>query len=390
MRIAMRRILLEFLMAFRPDDKPRKSKASRMRLSDLEKAQLARHIWVSHDGAVFSTLGSNNPRRLKEEQRQGGYRTIKCQLTRTRNVTFRVHRLVLWAYHGEACMMRCGENIPGYEYPDDFDVDHIDGNPSNNAAANLRPATSVENHRASRRNNLKRRSNAPEQSRPVVVSAHGPGIAPELAASFPVGTIFPSASEAARQTKLYQGNICGSMRKRCMVGGMRFESSAREGDMDLPGEIWKPEIGLWYETTFGAPVRVSSHGRIWKRHGNIKTNGNTEAHSRYRIVQIGKRRTYVHQTVYRVWNGALDKNGVWITAEIPPGMMVLHGGPARASDAERRDPAGFERNFPEDLRIGTPQDNAADIKHEKQTQTQIKRNEAGGGLKNPELSSKII
>ncbi len=46
---------------------------------------------------------------------------------------FPVHRLVLWAFHAERLMERARECADAgetdYEYPDDFDADHVDRDP---------------------------------------------------------------------------------------------------------------------------------------------------------------------------------------------------------------------------------------------------------------------
>ena len=112
---------------------------------------------------------------------------------------------------------------------DQDEIDHIDGDPSNNRLDNLRWASRSEQVRHSYATNKKRASNAPKRSKPVLGRALGTQ----------EWTQYPSTAEAARALGLDQGAIsacCGGKRKR--TGEYEFKWAEANEAAVLPGEIW--------------------------------------------------------------------------------------------------------------------------------------------------------
>lgn len=369
--MVLRQVRLELLRAFRGDgDPPRRSRALRMRLTDAEKQRLANCVWVRSDGAVFSGLRGAAAVELAQQTNRASYKYVSLWLS-SRQCVFMVHRLVLWAFHADALLARAeAARAAGdldHAAPDDFEAGHRDDDRANNRAENIVPLTSAENLRQSHAR-ADRRSNAHARSRPVVVADLGPR-APPL--PFAAGHEFPSFNEAARQLSDATGravvftaaSICCSANRGGRYRDVLFKRGTRADDEDEAGEVWRPapESGAWCRT-LGQAIRVSNRGRVWRLRGNIKLRGH-EPNRLYRTVTIDKRCLYAHTVVWRVWNGAWVRPGEWVAAGIPEGLLVLHGGPGRAPNAMRR-VGGYERNWVEDLRLGTRAENAADFRHE--------------------------
>ena len=181
------------------------------------------------------------------------------------------HHLRLMAWHGELLMKLAREGMTEGDtefcYPDDWFPDHIDTNPLNNDASNLRPVTHKQNV-AHSYDNPGRKTSAAKLSRGVVIVGHKDGKVTEaLALKFPVGTEFASSSDASKKTGLDAGSISHEATKnmaiefsRYAVGGLIFELMARENDVDPPGRTWTP---LFCKSLGGCGVRVSNDGWLW-------------------------------------------------------------------------------------------------------------------------------
>lgn len=327
---------------------------------DTERAAIHAQIRVARDFTVWRVRPDKKPKRYAVKSTG----QVGIILTPGMKRTMLYHRrLALWAWHEARLMERVFEKRAQgdtkYSVVDNWCAVRLDPRGQDDAK-NLAPMTLEESTLHSRTQSRRRtmwRSNAPARSRPVVI-AEITAKAKIDRALFPVGHVFPSAMQAARELDFHQGAISRSCKTGCFHQGVKFELGARDDDADLPGELWTDTVILNC-----VEVRVSSHGRVW--FGGIKRRGCHYKDTYYRQVGIGGSIFLVHHVIWRCWNATeRDAAGRLVAAEIPEGMLVLHGGPDRAPDNVRR-ADGTERNWPEDLRLGTYADNQADVKHER-------------------------
>ena len=112
-------------------------------------------------------------------------------------------------------------------------INHIDGNPSNNALSNLEFASRSEQIHHSYATNTERKSSARKQSKPV----HGRRV------NDTNWVRYPSAREAARQLGLDPGHISACCRKtQHQTGGYEFELAESSEPEQLDGEEWRDVI----------------------------------------------------------------------------------------------------------------------------------------------------
>lgn len=323
---------------------------------DTERAAIHAQIRVARDFTVWRV----RPGRKLIRYTVSSSGQIGIRLTRGSKKTAVYHqRFALWAWHEARLMERVAEKRAQgdkkYSVVDNWCAVRLDPRGPDDASK-LSPMT-LEELRVHSNTQSEHLSSAPARSRPVVIAEISAKATIDRA-RFPVGYVFPSSHQAARELELHQGGISNSCIKGFFCGGVIFEFGEREDDADLPGELWTDIVVL-----NGVEVRVSSRGRMW--FGGIKRVGCRFKDTYYRTVKIGGRRIRVHHVIWRCWNATeRDEAGRLVAADIPEGMMVLHGGPGRAPDHVRRKD-GTERNWPEDLRLGTQADNMADVKHER-------------------------
>jgi hypothetical protein len=129
-----------------------------------------------------------------------------------------IHRLICEAFHGVS---------PSKE---EIFVDHIDGNPSNNKASNLRWVSASRNVQLSFKNNKARKSHAHKQSKPVKGRK--------------VGTLewtsYGSTEHAAKSLSLYSSGVSQVARGKCkQSGGFEFIFDTPNEVAVLEGEVWK-------------------------------------------------------------------------------------------------------------------------------------------------------
>jgi hypothetical protein len=93
-----------------------------------------RDYLVSSDGEVYRKV-TNGKKVLKKYKRNGGYEYVAI-ISNGKRKKFSVHRIVCQAFHSKPF--------------DKFEVNHIDGNPSNNKAENLEWVSASENQLHSR------------------------------------------------------------------------------------------------------------------------------------------------------------------------------------------------------------------------------------------------
>ena len=113
---------------------------------------------------------------------------------------------------------------------DPRDIDHIDGNPSNNCLSNLRAVTRSQNIQHSYDTNTERRSNALKRSKPVRGRKR----------NTEEWTTYESTHDAARRLDLYQGSIIYVLKKTCThTGNYEFEYAEPYEPECLEGEEWR-------------------------------------------------------------------------------------------------------------------------------------------------------
>ena len=112
------------------------------------------------------------------------------------------------------------------------EVMHIDGDPANSRADNLRWVTRSENIRHSFATNAERKSSGPKLCKPVLGRRHG---------SDEEWVEYASATAAARELGVQQGSVsacCRGERKR--AGEYEFKwAPPAEDQHDRPGEVWR-------------------------------------------------------------------------------------------------------------------------------------------------------
>ena len=178
---------------------------------------------VSDQGRTRNTYGKIRTPRPKED----GYCCVMIE-----KKLILVHHVVAEAF-----------GIPGYE--PGKEINHKNGNPSDNRLSNLEWVWRPENIQHSYATNLARKSGKEKRSLPVECCVPGKD----------VWTRYPSASDAARTLKLVQGHIsscCNGKRKTC--GGLKWRHVELD-DPDEPGEVWRDvgeeELGFLRSETDG-------------------------------------------------------------------------------------------------------------------------------------------
>ena len=210
-----------------------------------------------HTSRGTTTYGTLNP---------SGYRVVGIS-----GKSFRVHRLVAHAFHGPPLRGAARE------------VNHIDGNRSNNALDNLEWATPSQNVRHAYAN-LPRHSLMPNKERQAMIRPIG----------YQEWTRFSSiklASEAMGQPyRTLYGRCC----RNAQVDGYEYSLAALQ-QAECPGEEWRPmkcpRTGLLVEGR-----AVSSWGRIKSKRGRIYV-GTLRKDGYFRTHGSQRRDEYVHRLV---------------------------------------------------------------------------------------------
>ena len=207
-----------------------------------------------------------------------------------------LHCLVCHAFHGEPPTVKHTQ------------VDHIDGDRGNPRADNVRWVTHAQNIRHSFATNKNRRSNAPQQSKPVLgrlmAVAGNQSPAPWVK--------FDGVNQAARQLGLDQGSISACCRGKVKhTGGYKFKFDAQAAAPDaLEGEVWVdikeyPEKGVTRARVAQSPrlqwPRVSNFGRYRDLRGIVKApNAGPDG---YKHVEILNKSIRLHCLVCRAFHG---------------------------------------------------------------------------------------
>jgi len=182
-----------------------------------EAALLEGEEWrqVSDDGAAVSSFGRyRNIYGVVSTPSTGadGYVTIRFG-----GKSRKMHRVIASAF-----------GLPQQEGEDQ--IDHIDGNRSNNHLSNLQWVSRAENVRRSYQNNQSRASNASRLSKPICARKGGSI----------EWTLYNGANEAAKCLKLHRSGIVTCCSKKITeYGGYEFKYDAPDS---LPSEVWKDVV----------------------------------------------------------------------------------------------------------------------------------------------------
>jgi hypothetical protein len=154
-------------------------------------------------------------------------------ITEIKNKKYKVHRLVALVHR----------DCKGNGYTEGYVTDHVDGDRSNNHKSNLEWVTVTVNNQRARETNKSFKSSAPKQSKPVKGRVIGAD----------AWRTFASASEAASELGIDQGNISACAHKRVKYAskdGVRYEF-----EFDEPTE---PDVLVVTETTVSATGEVTT------------------------------------------------------------------------------------------------------------------------------------
>ncbi|CAK9007035.1 Uncharacterized HNH endonuclease L247 [Durusdinium trenchii] len=206
-------------------------------LEPIDKLSPTRKVWqVSSHGRFSNARGRKSYGTLLKS----GYRKVGI-----RGKFFRAHRLVAVEFHGPPPSNTA-------------QVNHKDGNCSNNHKDNLEWVTPSQNVRISY-DNPSRGTAGPSNSKPVIVR--------HLTSQ--QCRRFSSAKEASEKLGINYWTVSALFRREAQLGCLEFKYMEPENQM-LEGEKWKPMIDP--RSGKSVPGRfVSSLGRIKKKDGRIST-----------------------------------------------------------------------------------------------------------------------
>lgn len=246
-------------------------------------AQITRR-WVcalAADGGLVSSCG-----RVQSKYRVitwGSATSDGYRVTGVGGSTKFVHRLVARAFIGKPPSLEQSE------------VNHIDGNPSNNNVNNLEYVTHAQNIQHSYAINSRRKSASDKLSLPVLARLQGTSSWEQ----------FPSMQEAARTLKLHPGALRACCRgQRSSAGGYEIRHAIPSEPALLPGENWHAAlhpIGGYRLSTW----EVSSMGRVKTSRGIISRGCRTaKGYWIAGILHFGSvHNVFVHRLVARAFIG---------------------------------------------------------------------------------------
>ncbi|CAK0814170.1 unnamed protein product [Prorocentrum cordatum] len=244
-------------------------------------AALARPLVSSH-GRICTVKGH-----VSEGSNSQGYRS-----TTILGKHFFIHRLVAWAF------LEPPPLGPAWQ------LNHIDGERSNNRACNLEYVTPAENISDSWRRTPVRKG--------VVTAIATPVLAKPLGADS--WARYASIAEASRSLGLSSHSISSCCRgRRAHVGNYEFNYAERKDQLILPGEEWRPAL----HPARGAPLAslvVSSHGRVRSRRGIISLGSTVADGYRKVCVRENERMSshLVHRVVARTFLGPCQFSSTWM------------------------------------------------------------------------------
>ena len=148
---------------------------------------------------------------------------------------------------------------------------------------------------------------------------------------------FASIKEASQKLNIPYRRLCASLKRNELCNGIKL---TKETQKKYHNEIWKP-----FANGF-----ISNKGRWKTARGNISLGyvnqyKRSKSFCRYRRIStvVGRKRKQVnvHKAVWEAFKGP-----------VPPGMLILHDDTKCTRDSE-----GYERNWLEDLSVGTQSEN---------------------------------
>ena len=200
-----------------------------------------------------------------------GYRNVR--ISGHRNY---VHRVVAYSFLGPP--------------PSDaaWQVNHIDGNCSNNRIDNLEWVSHSENARHSYATNPSRGNAGSKRARPVMIR--------------PLGshkwTRFSSIKLAAEATSQPYGTVYGRCLKHFQVDGYEYKFAPVQ-QVDGAGEEWRPMIDARSGRLVSGRM-VSSHGRIKSKAGRISLESARKDGYKYTKIRLGSKSQYRTELLHRL------------------------------------------------------------------------------------------
>ena len=189
---------------------------------------------------------------------------------------YRVHRLVAHAFLGPP---------PSEEA---WQVNHIDGNCSNNRKDNLEWVSQSENVRHSYATNPSRGNGGSKQARPVLIR--------------PLGscnwTRFSSIKLAAEALPQPYETVKIRCRRNAQVDGYEYKCAPVQ-QVESPGEDWRPMIDPRSGKLVSGKM-VSSHGRIKSKAGRISLESARKDGYKYTKIRLGSKSQYRTELLHRL------------------------------------------------------------------------------------------
>ena len=189
---------------------------------------------------------------------------------------FKVHRLIAHAFLGPPPSQAAWE------------VNHMDGNCSNNRIDNLEWASRSENVRHSYATNPSRGNAGPSSTRPVMIRHLGSD----------KWTRFSSIKLAAEATSQQQQSVRSRCHRNSQVEGFEYKFAPVK-HVELPGEEWRPMIDPRSGRLVSGRM-VSSQGRINTKTGRISFGCVRKDGYLVTRIQLGSQSQYRDERVHRL------------------------------------------------------------------------------------------
>lgn len=289
-----------------------------------QREEISKRYWVDKNSNIFSVI----KRRVMSQNKAFQVGLV----TKTRKIPLRPYFLCLCTFKPET--------IPIDYNTFKYTVDHIDEDYKNNHIDNLQFLTRREN---SKKSNLQRtitKRNRP--SKPLIVTdVKDGGIKNKNGAIYnsfkslsdDLGISISSIEKSLTRPNYYAGSI------------YKIEYQSTESQL-LPGE-YVGKASEYFKSMYGNNYRMTNFGRLINTIGGITDGSKVKRKGVYK--QFGIKgvdnkhyKIEAHLLLWRYFHG-----------EIPKGQVVRH---VRSN----RDADGYERNYIEDLELGTQSQNCQD------------------------------